>query len=104
MKWYGDLGRELWECEGGTLRGDAEGVLNSAPFVCNFDGVVGKVWTYKAGGIGGVFWGNASMRYGCSRHCRLVSRASESYLRRSDMHSTSFRGMLRSKQAKMSFG
>lgn len=93
----GDLGRELWECEGGILRGEAEGVIKGAPFVYGFGGMADEVCTYKAGGIGGTFCGNASMRYGCSKHCRLVRRRSGSYLRRSDMQSISLRGTVRSK-------
>lgn len=55
LRGSGDLGRELWECEGGILRGEAEGVIKDVPFVYGFGGMFDDVCTYNAGGIGGLF-------------------------------------------------
>ena len=56
------------------------------------------------GGPGGLFSGVVSSKYGCSTHCRLVSRLSGSYLSRSAMQSINFTGTLRSNIAQMFWG
>lgn len=60
------------------------------------EGVGGEVEICKAAGIGMLFRGIVSSRYGCSRHCLLVRRASGSYLSRSAIQSISLVGIDRS--------
>lgn len=64
---------------------------------CGLPGMLREVDICRAPGIGILLRGIVSKRYGCSRHCRLVSRASGSYLRRSLMQSMSLGGTVRSK-------
>ena len=88
------FGAEWCECEGGTERGET---VDNA--ICPFgrlEGVGGEVEICKPVGIGMLFRGIVSSRYGCSRHCLLVRRASGSYLSRSAMQSISLVGIDRS--------
>lgn len=81
------------------MRGETEDIEIAGEPPFRWGDLAGKgreVDICKAAGMGILFRGIVSRRYGCSRHCRLVSRDSGSYLRRSAMHSISLMGTERS--------
>jgi hypothetical protein len=63
-----------------------------------------EVDTCRAEGMGMLLRGDVSRRYGWSRHWRLVSRLSGSYLRRSRMQCTNETGTTLSNSECMSLG